>query len=99
MCRVTEAMANTASVAVTTAAYVSLGTGPMYISPEGPVMIVVATSQPAASAVGHGLDFLQRAVLIHARGTGVGDRAEQQLQRDRHDIGDARWPKSAMSLR
>lgn len=51
-------MAGTATVAVTTAAYVSLGTGPMYISPEGPVMIVVATSQPAASAVGHGLDFL-----------------------------------------
>jgi hypothetical protein len=51
-------MAGTASVSAVTTAYTSLGTGPMLISPQGPVMIVVAASQPLATAVGHGLTFL-----------------------------------------
>jgi hypothetical protein len=51
-------MAGTATVAVTTTAYISLGTGPMLISPQGPIMIVANASQPLASVVGHGLDFL-----------------------------------------
>ena len=46
----------TSSVAVG-AAYVSLGTGPMLISPEDRIMIVGATSLPAATVVGHPVDF------------------------------------------
>lgn len=52
-------MAGTAQVAVTPGAYVSLGTGPMLISPQSDgIMIVAASSQPAASAIGHPLKFL-----------------------------------------
>jgi hypothetical protein len=51
-------MAGTASVSAVTTAYTSLGTGPMLISPQGPVMIIASASQPLATAVGHGLDFL-----------------------------------------
>jgi hypothetical protein len=52
--------AGTATVAVVTTAYTSLGTptAGMLISPQGPIMIIAATSQPAATAIGHGLDFL-----------------------------------------
>ena len=46
-------MAGTATVSVGPSAYVSLGTGSMYISPATyAVHIVAATSQPAATAIG-----------------------------------------------
>ena len=48
----------TSSVAVGNAAYVSLGTGPMLISPEDRIMIVGATSQPASTIAGHPIDFV-----------------------------------------
>lgn len=51
-------MAGTTNVSVGPSAYVSLGTAPMYISPEGPIMIVAAASQPAATTQGHPLSFL-----------------------------------------
>jgi hypothetical protein len=47
----------TSSVAVGTSAYVSLGNGPMLISPQDRIMIVSAASQPAAATVGHPIDF------------------------------------------
>jgi hypothetical protein len=47
-------MAGTAAVAVNATSYVSLGTGPMYISTTGTsIMIIASASQPLASAIGH----------------------------------------------
>lgn len=46
-------MAGTSTVAVGSAAYTSLGTGPMLISPQQPVQIVAAASQPAVGTAGH----------------------------------------------
>ena len=48
----------TSSVAVAGGVYSSLGTGPMYVSPEGPIRIVASASQPAANTIGHTLSFL-----------------------------------------
>jgi hypothetical protein len=46
----------TTTIQVGLTSYVSLGTGPMYISPlASGIEIVAASSQPAASVVGHGV--------------------------------------------
>ena len=51
-------MAGTNPVAVNSSSYTSLGTGPMIISPELPIMVVFSASQPAATVVGHPLSFM-----------------------------------------
>jgi hypothetical protein len=51
-------MAAGTSVVTVGLTYVSLGTGPMLIDPNGPVQIIAATSQPLASVVGHDLSAL-----------------------------------------
>jgi hypothetical protein len=45
----------TTTVEVNPKSYVSLGTGPMYISPQKPILIVAAAAQPAPDAAGHRL--------------------------------------------
>ena len=47
----------TSSVAVGNVAYVSLGNGPMLISPQDRIMIVGGAAQPAANAIGHPIVF------------------------------------------
>jgi hypothetical protein len=47
----------TSSVSVGATAFVSLGTGPMIISPEDRIAIVAAGSQPVVTTVGHPIEF------------------------------------------
>jgi hypothetical protein len=48
----------TSQVSLSTTAYVSLGTGPMLISPASKISIVASASQPAANVQGHTLVFV-----------------------------------------
>lgn len=51
-------MAGTATVSIDSTAYVSLGTGPMYVSPQGPIMVVALAGgiAPVPSTPGHVLN-------------------------------------------
>ena len=51
-------MAGTATVTLPAGAYTSLGTGPLFVSPQAAIRVVASAGQPAANTVGHTLGFL-----------------------------------------
>jgi hypothetical protein len=51
---------STATVVITCngASFTNLGTGPLYVSTQGPILIAVSSTQPSPDAAGHFLNNL-----------------------------------------